>query len=76
MERLELLRMLRMSHDEIVTLRRTNAELAPRAHAYDTIAQLSRLTENNEPRGMQEDVAWLLKQAVEKIEAERLAEAE
>lgn len=74
MDRPELLRLLRQAHDEIVTLRRTNAELAPRAHAYDTIASLSRVERCPPQQGYGIDVAWEIKAAVEKIEAEREAE--
>lgn len=73
MDRPETIQLLQRAHNEIVTLRRQVAELAPRAHAYDTVAALARLKE--EPaQGYSEDVAWRIKQAVETLEAERKAE--
>lgn len=76
MDRPETIRLLRVAHDEIITLRREVADLAPRAHAYDTIAQLARLTVKPDSRGMAVDIAWELKAAVQGLEAEREAERE
>ena len=74
MERPEILTLLRMGHDEIIRLRRRVEELGPKAEAYDTIAQIARLSIQREPQGYGEDPAWRLKQAVEKLVAEREAE--
>lgn len=73
-ERPDILRALRMGHDEIVTLRRRVAELEPKAHAYETISQIARLTVTERSQGYGEDAAWRIKQLVEQIEAERDAE--
>ena len=74
MDRPEMLNHLRLAHDEIVTLRRQVAELAPKAHAYDTLAILARQSVHEPPQGYSEDVAWRLRKAVEQLEAEREAE--
>jgi cystathionine beta-lyase/cystathionine gamma-synthase len=81
-ERPDILRALRMGHDEIVTLRRRVAELEPKAHAYETISQIARLTVTPAAGFISpgsamlfgEDAAWRIKQLVEQIEAERDAE--
>jgi hypothetical protein len=67
---------LMVGHDEVIRLRRQLAELEPKAHAYDTIAQLARLTEKDVLRGMGEDPAWRMKAVVEKDAAKRAAERE
>ena len=74
MDRTETLSLLRAAHDEVVTLRRRVTELEPRAHAYDTLAIIARLSVHPENQGYGVGVAWRLKQAVEEIEAEREAE--
>lgn len=74
MDRPETLNLLRSAHDEIMTLRRKVADLEPRAHAYDTIAINARLTVAPQGGYAQVDVAWQLKEAVEKLVAEREAE--
>jgi hypothetical protein len=76
MERPEIISLLRRAHDELITLRRQVAALEPKAHAYDTIAQLARLSHHPESQGYSEDVAWRLKQAVDTLVAERAAERE
>jgi len=73
LDRPETLSLLRMAHDEVLTLRRQVADLAPKAHAYDTLAAFARL--KDEPsQGYGVDVAWRLKEVVEKLVAEREAE--
>lgn len=69
----ELLVMLRSAHDEIVRLRRRVEALEPKAHAYETIAQMTRLTIHEPPQGYGEDIAWRLKNEVERIVSERAA---
>lgn len=71
MNRPEVLRALRMGHDEIIRLKRYVAELEPKAHAYDTIAQMTRLTINEPMHGYGEDPAWVIKSLVERIVSER-----
>ena len=74
LDRPETMSLLRGAHDEILMLRRQIAELSPKAHAYDTIAQLARLSEKDQSRTYGEDMAWRLKNAVEVLTAEREAE--
>lgn len=70
MERPEIIQLLRVGHDEIIRLRRQVADLEPRAHAYDTIAQIARLSVQHQSQGYGEDPAWRLKDAVEKLIAQ------
>lgn len=56
---------LARAHDEIMQLRAANKHLAPKAHAYDTIAQLSRLAAQHESAGYSEDVAALLRKLLD-----------
>lgn len=74
LDRPETLSLLRKAHDEIIMLRRERDALAQKAHAYDTMAIVARLSAPAEQQGYGEDVAWRLKQVVEQIEAERKAE--
>ena len=73
-ERPEIIQVLRHAHDEVVTLRRRIAELEPKAMAYDTIAQIAALSIHPSNQGYSVDVAWRLKEIVEKLVAERNAE--
>ena len=72
-DRIEMIRVLRQAHDEIVTQRRRLAEVEPKAHAYDTLAIAMRLAEPVSQQGYSIDVAWLVKEAVEKLQAEQAA---
>lgn len=72
----ELVNLLRSAHDTILQARRTIEEMAPKADAYDTIAQLARLTVQRQGGYAQADILWELKQAVDKIVAEREEERE
>ena len=74
MDRLETIRLFRIAHDEIKNLRRANAELEPRAHAYDTIAAIARFERPQYERGMGLDIAWELARAVETLQAEPATE--
>ncbi len=74
MDRPKMLSLLRAGHDEITLLRRQIAALEPKAHAYDTIAQMAALTKHPSSQGYGEDVAWRMKAAVEALVAEREAE--
>lgn len=62
----ELNQTLICAHDEITSLRRRLAEVEPKAHAYDTLAQIARLTIHQEPQGYGVDVAWRIKSLLEK----------
>lgn len=70
-ERPEIISALRMAHDEIVRLRRQVSILEPKAHAYDTIAQVARLSIQNANVSYGEDPAWRVKQMVDALVAER-----
>ena len=74
MNRPNILNLLRGAHDEITILRRRVAELEPKAHAYDTLAATVRLNVCEGGGYAGPDLAWRIKEAVEKIEAERDAE--
>jgi hypothetical protein len=67
----EALSALRVGHDEIVRLRRQVDELAPKAHAYETIAIQARLTLPREGGYAQEDPLWRMKAIVEAAEKRR-----
>lgn len=71
----EIVRALRVAHDEMLTLQRRVAELEPRAHAYDTIAQMTRLTQQPPECGMRVDPVWEVKSLHDRLVAERTAEA-
>lgn len=75
-ERPEIITALRIAHDEIVALRRRIADLEPRAHAYDTIAQIAHISRKPVTQGYGEDPAWRVKQIVDRLVAERQAERE
>ena len=66
----ELKQLLRMAHDEIISLRARLAYAEPKAEAYDTIAQIASLSKKEENRGYSVDVAWRIKEAVEKDDDE------
>lgn len=66
----ELNQALITAHDEIISLRARLADAEPKAHAYETIAQLSRLTVNREQRGYAGlDIAWRIKGLLERAKA-------
>jgi hypothetical protein len=67
----ETISLLRHAHDEVVTLRRRVADLEPKAHAYDTMAIIARQSVRPESQAYGIDVVWRLKEAVEKLDAER-----
>ena len=63
--RIELLRALRIGHDEILNLRRRVAEMEP---TFEMVALLRRVIEGPQRGGvMAEDAAWLLNRESEKI---------
>jgi hypothetical protein len=72
----ELNQALISAHDEIISLRARLAAAEPKAHAYDTISQLSRLTVTHEERGYGIDVAWRIKNLLERAKAKEEADAE
>lgn len=63
----EQLQMMRRAEQEIVDQRRRNAELAPKAEAYDTIRQILDMCPQRSA-GMGEDVAWRLGKRIAEIE--------
>lgn len=60
--------------EEIERLRRVNSELAPRAHAYDTITTILGLLPQ-QSQGYGEDLAWKLRKRAKELRAPE-AEAE
>jgi hypothetical protein len=73
-ERPEIVTALRLAHDEIIRLRRKVELLEPKAHAYDTLAQVARLTIHEPMQVHGEDPAWRVKNMVDRLVAEREAE--
>lgn len=73
LDRTELIRMLRMAYDEIITLQRAVTDLEPRALAYDNLSRVIGLIPQPE-RGYDEDIAWRLKQQVDALIAEHETE--
>lgn len=71
-ERVELLNMLRSAHDEIVTLRRENARMAPQVRVLDILERA--MFGPAREQGYGEDIAWRLKKRIDEIIAEREAE--
>lgn len=59
--------MMRRCAEEIKTLRRINAELAPKADAYDTLRQVLNLLPQPS-QGYGEDLVWRLEKAIQEIE--------
>lgn len=70
MDQQEALQMMRRCREEIVSLRRANAELAPKAQAYDDMSKLIRVAIPDRSVGMGEDVAWILDKRIREVEAE------
>jgi hypothetical protein len=69
--RVELIGTLRQAHDEILKLQKAVDRLTPKAHAYDTIAQIARISQHEQPQGYGIDVRWRMKGAIETLIAER-----
>jgi uncharacterized membrane protein YccC len=63
----EQIDMMRRASSEIKQLRLSNAELAPKADAYDTIRQILDMVPQRS-RGMAEDIAWRLDRRIDQIE--------
>jgi hypothetical protein len=63
----DLRQMISRCLGEIKQLRTANAELAPKAHAYDTIAIHARLLEPKVNQVYGEDIVWKLEQELSKI---------
>jgi hypothetical protein len=62
------MQLLRRAHDEVLNQRFRVAHLEPKAHAYDTIAQIARLSiDSVPPQGAEIDIAWRLKEMVDKL---------
>ncbi|WP_127523649.1 hypothetical protein [Mesorhizobium sp. Z1-4] len=70
MDQNEALAMMRRCREEIVSLRRANAELAPKAQAYDDMSKLIRVAIPERAVGMGEDLAWTLDKRIREVEAE------
>lgn len=52
---------------EIESLRRANAELAPKAHAYDAITQILGLLPG-ESQGYAPDIVWRLRKQIDELQ--------
>jgi uncharacterized protein (UPF0147 family) len=66
--------MIRRVISEIKMLRAQNAELAPKAHAYDTIAIHARLLEPKNMQGYGQDIVWQLENELKTLEQENAGE--
>jgi hypothetical protein len=64
----EALQMLARCREEIVTLRKINAELAPKADAYDRMAQMLDMMPRRS-QGMGEDILWIIDREAGKLRA-------
>lgn len=73
-EKPEIIQVLRHAHDEIIRLRRKIEALEPRAHAYDTIAQIAAISRHDVKVGYGEDPTWRIKKMVDDLVAERMAQ--
>jgi hypothetical protein len=74
MDRPQIIGLFRQAHDEVIRLRRQIEALKPKAHAYDTIAAISRMPTELGEDGYGVDVAWALKVQIDALIEERAAE--
>lgn len=65
----EAKQMMQRCVEEIKTLRRINAELAPKAEAYDMLRQVLNLLPQPS-QGFGEDLVWRLEKAIKDIDEE------
>lgn len=72
----EARQLLARAHDEIMILRQRVADLEHRAHAYDTIAQLSRLASPEKVVGYAEDVAHRIRELLDRKPAEQTSDGQ
>jgi hypothetical protein len=75
MEDTDAIQMMARCRDEIKHLRRINADLAPKADAYDNLAIVLNLLPRPS-QGMTEDLVWRLDREIEEIKARRAKAAE
>lgn len=64
----DVLQMMKRCKSEIESLRRANNELAPRAHAYETISKMMDVISPDKPQGHTEDIAWMLQKEIDAME--------
>ena len=64
----EMIEMMRRCSSEIKDLRRTIAELQPKAEAYEYLTAVLRLVPDQRRNTMSEDLAWVLDKRVREIE--------
>lgn len=72
-ERFDIVAALRVAHDEIAVLRDKVRTLEPKAHAYDTIAQVTRLSIHQEQQSYGEDALWRIRHMIDRLIHEREA---
>jgi hypothetical protein len=63
----EAIEMMQRCKHEIITLKRENERLRPKAEAYDSVAQVLALLPRPS-QGMGEDLVWLLDKRIREIE--------
>jgi len=64
----EAVEMMQRAASEIEELRRRISQLEPKAHAYDSVAQVLRLLPQPSV-GYGEDVAWMLRKRIKELQA-------
>lgn len=68
MNDIDLKMMIIRTHDEIIRLRRRLEEAEPKARSYDALLQVLDMMPKSS-QGFGEDVAWLLKQELDRVNA-------
>jgi hypothetical protein len=64
------IQMMERCVEEIRMLRMRIDDLAPKAHAYDTLGNLVRLLSPKESQGYGEDILWRLQKTIEQEKAD------
>tara|TARA_R110000796_G_scaffold68034_5_gene156047 strand:+ start:275 stop:511 length:237 start_codon:yes stop_codon:yes gene_type:complete len=64
----QAIQMMQRSIETIKSLRRANAELAPKAEAWDAIRQVLNLLPQ-QSQGMEPDLVWMLEKEIAEIRA-------
>lgn len=67
----DAVQMMQRCVSELKQLRQANNELAPSAHAYDTIAVLVRLLAPPQSQGYAEDLVYKLEREIEKLSSDK-----
>ena len=71
----QAIQMMQRCAEEIRQLRRINAELAPKADAYDSLRQVLNLLPQPS-QGYAEDLVWRLEKEIAEMQANKVAETE